>query len=277
LRYVQALNYPTVEIQVDRERAGLSGVTAEDVARSLVAATSSSRFVVPNYWRDPKNGVGYQVQVEVPQARMDSVNEVAMVPVKQTAGGPLLLRDVAQVVESTMPGEYDRYNMRRVVSMTANIEGEDLGRVANRIDKAIKDAGEPPRGVTVDIRGQVIPLRQMFAGLTVGLIMAVVVIFLLLTAYFQSLRLALVAVTTVPAVLAGVVLALWATGTTLNIQSFMGAIMAVGVSVANAILLVTFAERARLERGETLAAAIEGSTSRLRPILMTSCAMLAGI
>jgi multidrug efflux pump subunit AcrB len=277
LRYVQALDYPTVEIQLDRERAGLSGVTTEDVARSLVAATSSSRFVVPNYWRDPKNGVGYQVQVEVPQSRMDSVNEVAMVPVKQTSAGPLLLRDVAQVVESTMPGEYDRYNMRRVVSMTANIEGEDLGRVANRIDKAIKDAGEPPRGVTVDVRGQVIPLRQMFAGLTVGLVMAVVVIFLLLTAYFQSLRLALVAVTTVPAVLAGVVLALWATGTTLNIQSFMGAIMAVGVAVANAILLVTFAERIRQESGDVHAAAVEGGRGRLRPILMTSFAMIAGM
>jgi multidrug efflux pump subunit AcrB len=169
LRYVQALDYPTVEVNVDRQRAGLSGVTTEDVARSLVAATSSSRFVVPNYWRDPKNGVGYQVQVEVPQACMDSVNEVAMVPVKQTPGGQVLLRDVAQVVESTMPGEYDRYNMRRVVSLTANIEGEDLGRVANRIDAAIKAAGEPPRGVTVDVRGQVVPLRQMFAGLAVGL------------------------------------------------------------------------------------------------------------
>jgi multidrug efflux pump subunit AcrB len=283
LRYVQALDYPTVEVQLDRERAGLSGVTTEDVARSLVAATSSSRFVVPNYWRDPKNGVGYQVQVEVPQAKMDSVSEVTMVPVKhagvsaERAGGPLLLRDVAQVVESTMPGEYDRYNMRRVVSMTANIEGEDLGRTAARIDAALKAAGEPPRGVTVDVRGQVVPLRQMFAGLTVGLIMAVVVIFLLLTAYFQSVRLALVAVTTVPAVLAGVVLALWLTGTTLNIQSFMGAIMAVGVAVANAILLVTFAERTRQETGDARAAAIEGGRGRLRPILMTSFAMIAGM
>jgi multidrug efflux pump subunit AcrB len=277
LRYVQALDYPTVEVQLDRERAGLSGVTTEDVARSLVAATSSSRFVVPNYWRDPKNGVGYQVQVEVPQARMDSVNEVAMVPVKQTGAGPLLLRDVAQVVESTMPGEYDRYNMRRVVSMTANVEGEDLGRVAKRIDAAIKAAGDPPRGVTVDVRGQVVPLRQMFAGLTVGLVMAVVVIFLLLTAYFQSVRLALVAVTTVPAVLAGVVLALWLTGTTLNIQSFMGAIMAVGVAVANAILLVTFAERQRQLSGDARAAAVEGGRGRLRPILMTSLAMIAGM
>src|SRR6202040_2357862 len=101
-------------------------------------------------------------QVEIPQARMDSVEEVAMIPVKQTPSGQLLLRDVAQVVESTMPGEYDRYNMRRVVSMTANIEGEDLGRVSARIQKAIDAVGKPPRGVTVDVRGQVTPMRQMF-------------------------------------------------------------------------------------------------------------------
>ncbi len=278
LQYVQSMNYPTVDVQLDRERAGQSGVTAEDVARSLVAATFSSRFVVPNYWRDPSSGVGYQVQVEIPQARINSAKEVGLVPIKRTAQGEKrLLRDVAQIREGTMPGEYDRYNMRRVVSLTANIAGEDLGRVANRIDRAIKAAGDPPRGVTVAVRGQVPPMRQMFSGLSFGLIMAVVVILLLLTAYFQSIRLALIAVTTVPAVLAGVVLALWITGTTLNIQSFMGAIMAIGVAIANAILLLTFAERARREGASAAEAATTGAVSRLRPILMTSLAMIAGM
>ncbi len=277
LQYVQSLNYPTVEVKVDRERAGLSGVTSDEVARSLVAATSSSRFVVPNYWRDPNNGVGYQVQVEIPQTRMDSVREVSMVPVKQTPTGQLLLRDVAEIAEGTMPGEYDRYNMRRVVSLTANIEGEDLGRVARRIDQAIAAAGAPPRGVTVDVRGQVVPMRQMFRGLGTGLGMAVLVIFLLLTAYFQSGRLAFIAVTTVPAVLSGVVVALAVTHTTLNIQSFMGAIMAIGVAVANAILLVTFAERSRMAGTDSASAALDGGRGRLRPILMTSLAMGVGM
>lgn len=278
LGYVQALDYPTVEVVVDRERAGLSGVTAEDVARSLVAATSSSRFVVPNYWRDPRNGVGYQVQVEIPQPRMDSLKEIAQVPIKQaTTDSSLLVRDVAQVVESSMPGEYDRYNMRRVVSMTANIDGEDLGRAAARVEAAIQAAGTPPRGVRVDVRGQVVPLRQMFQGLTVGLIMAVVVILLLLAAYFQSFRLALITGTTVPAVLSGVVLALALTGTTLNIQSFMGAIMAMGVAVANAILLITFAERFRRDDPDAVTAAAFGAVGRVRPILMTSLAMIAGM
>ncbi|MHB8736947.1 MAG: efflux RND transporter permease subunit, partial [Terriglobales bacterium] len=189
----------------------------------------------------------------------------------------LLLRDVASIREGTMPGEYDRYNMRRVVSMTANIEGEDLGRVVQHVNEAIKSAGEPPRGVEVDVRGQIEPFQEMFRGLALGLALAVAVIFLLLTAYFQSIRLALVSASAVPAVLAGVAVMLWATGTTLNIQSFMGAIMAIGVAVSNAILLVTFAEEGRQQGVAAGEAAVQGASSRLRPILMTSCAMLAGM
>jgi multidrug efflux pump subunit AcrB len=278
LRFVQSLDYPAVAVEVDRERAGLSGVTAADVARSLVAATSSSRFVVPVFWADPASGIGYQVQVEVPPYRMNSAGEIGMVPIKgKSADKQLLVRDVAAISPRKVPGEYDRYNMRRLVSMTANIEGEDLGRVAGRVSEALQAAGEPPRGVLVDVRGQLPPMRQMFQGLTVGLALAVVVIFLLLTAYFQSVRLALISVAAVPAVIAGVAVALAVTGTTLNIQSFMGAIMAIGVAVANAILLVTFAERSRREGTAADAAAVEGAQTRMRPILMTSCAMLAGM
>src|SRR5205807_1480124 len=155
---------------------------------------------------------------------------------------PLLLRDVARIGAGTMPGAYDRYNMKRTVSLTANIAGEDLGRVSARVARAIARAGEPPKGVTVEVRGQVAPMNQILRGLAAGLGMAVGVILLLLTANFQSVRLACVVVSTVPAVLAGVILALWLSGTTVNLQSFNGAIMAVGVAVANAILLVTFAE-----------------------------------
>ncbi len=277
LQYAQPLDYPTIEVKVDRELAGRSGVTAEDVAHSLVAATSSSRFVVPNFWRDPTSGIGYQVQVEIPFARMNSLRELGQVPIKNRFQGNYLLQDVAQISEGVMPGEYDRYNMRRLVSITANTEGEDLGRVARRLGRAIAKAGEPPRGVKVDVRGQVEPLQQVFEGLALGLGMAVLAIFLLLSAYFQSLRLALVVVSTAPAVIVGVALALWLTGTTLNIQSFMGAIMAIGVAVANAILLITFAERRRRQGATAVAAALDGARLRLRPILMTSCAMIAGM
>ncbi len=286
LQIAQSLNYPAVAVDVDRERAGLSGVTTTDVARALVSATSSSRFVVPIFWADPDTGIGYQVQVEVPPYQMNSAHVIGMIPVKARGDKQVLLRDVAEVRPQNLPGEYDRYNMRRMVSMTANVEGEDLGRVAAHVSSALQAAGEPPRGVAVDVRGQVTPMRQMFGGLaggkvyeglTLGLGLAVVVIFLLLTAYFQSIRLALVSVAAVPAVVAGVAVVLWVTGTTLNIQSFMGAIMAIGVAVANAILLVTFAERSRHGGAAAGEAAVEGAQGRLRPILMTSCAMLAGM
>ena len=158
------------------------------------------------------------------------------------------------------------------------MEGRDLGRLGHSIRQAIHCAGTPPRGVRVELAGQIEPMRTMFTGLAKGLVLAVVVIFLLLTAYFQSPKLALVAVAAVPAVLAGVAAALAITGTTLNIQSFMGAIMAIGVAVANAILVVTFAERHRREgQGPATSAAVHGAKHRLRPILMTSCAMLAGM
>jgi multidrug efflux pump subunit AcrB len=307
LQLVQPLDYPAIEVKVDRELTGASGITTEAVASSMVAATSSSRFVVPNYWRAPDSGIGYQVQVQIPILRMNSAKEVGLVPIRRPKQeGQLFLQDVARIRETTVPGEYDRYNMKRLVSMTANIAGEDLGRVARQIRQALRSIGELPPGVAVDVRGQVVPMREMFgglgggidppsglpwqdwggwvkftgeflAGLTGGLIIAVVVIFLLLTAYFQSLRLALVVVLTAPAVVAGVALALYVTGTTLNLQSFMGAIMAIGVAVANAILLVTFAERARREGASPVQSALDGAQHRLRPILMTSCAMIAGM
>jgi RND family efflux transporter MFP subunit len=279
LQYGLSLDYPTVSIDIDRERAGLSGVTARDVARSVVTATSSSRFVVPNYWPDPKSGIGYQVQVEIPYQIMNSVSQMETVPIQRPGlDRQVLLRDVATVRQSTTPGQYDRYNMKRTVSLTANIAGEDLGRVAAHVRKAITRAGAPPQGATVEIRGQIQPLDEILRGLTYGLLASIVVILLLLTANFQSVKLALVVVSTTPAVVAGVVVMLWLTGTTINLQSFNGAIMAIGVAVANAILLVTFAEQHRRdERMEPGPAAVAGARGRLRPILMTTCAMIAGM
>ncbi len=150
LQYVQSFDYPTVEVQFDRERAADAKVTTEKFADSLVEATSSSRFTVPNFWRDPATGIGYQVQVEVPQALMRSTADLKTVPVLSNDKMPILSNDktpilvqnVAEVREGTMPGEIDRYNMRRLVSMTANIEGEDLGRVAEHIALALQATNE---------------------------------------------------------------------------------------------------------------------------------------
>ena len=198
-------------------------------------------------------------------------------PIQRPGAEPLLLRDIAAVSPGTMPGEFDRYNMKRVISLTANVAGEDLGRVAARIDLAIAAAGQVPAGSTVEVRGQIVPMRELLRGLGFGLGAAIVVILLLLTANFQSVRLALVVISTTPAVVAGVVVVLWLTGTTINLQSFMGAIMAIGVAVANAILLVTFAERHRRDGAGPAEAAVAGARGRFRPILMTSCAMIAGM
>ncbi len=277
LQYAQSLEYPTVEVQVDRRKAGISGVAAAEVARSLLPATSSSRFTVPNYWPDPKTGVGYQVQVQVPQRVVTRLGDVETIPIKETDSGQILLRDVAQVTRGVMPGQYDRYNNKREIGLTANITGQDLYHVARQVRRAVSDAGKVPDGAILDVRGQIPPLEQLLGGLGTGLVAAIAVIFLLLSANFQSWRLALVTVSTAPAAVCGVVLALMLSGTTLNLQSFIGAIMAVGVAMANAILLVTFAEEARHKTSDSHTAAITGAGARLRPILMTTCAMLAGM
>ena len=262
---------------VDRERAGQYGLTASNVTRSLVAATSSSRFIEPNYWRDPVSGNAFQIQVEIPQNRMASVDDVRNLPVMPAGGTRPLLGDVADFKLGKTAGEIDRYNMQRVVSFTANVEGEPLGQAAKEIRAAIRRAGDPPRGVTVNVRGQIPPLEETLSGLRLGLSLSVGVIFLLLAGAFQSFRLAVGVVLMLPAVLAGVALSLALTGTTLNVQSFTGAIMALGIAVANAILLVSFAERTRLAGTTATEAAATGATDRLRAVLMTATAMIAGM
>jgi multidrug efflux pump subunit AcrB len=281
LQYVQALDYPTLNVTVDRDRAGQLGLTMADVARPLVTATSSSRFIDPNYWRDPKSGNAFQIQVQIPPHKMNSIEDVENLPVMadgaSTRGGHPLVGDLAKLGYGTAFGEVDRYNMQRMVGMTANIHGKPLGMIDGKLRAAIDRAGKPPLGVTVFVRGQIPPLELTLSGLRTGLLLAIAVIFLLLAANFQSFRLAIAVVSAVPAVICGVLLMLLVTGTTLNVQSFMGAIMAIGISVANAILLVTFAEMSRREGRTPIESALEGGRGRLRAILMTATAMTAGM
>jgi multidrug efflux pump subunit AcrB len=277
LRLGPANDYPSLQVDVNRERAGVMGITAAEVARSTVAATSSSRFTTPVYWADAKSGIAYQVQVDLPIPAMNSTQALQNVPLTGRNGSSMLLRDVATVTPGTVAGEYDRYNSQRMVSLTANIQGADLYTVAARVEKAIKAAGDPPARVSSAIRGQVQPMTQLLDSLQSGLLVAIVAILLVLAANFQSLRLPIVVLSTVPAAVAGSALMLKLTGSTLNIQSYTGTIMAVGVAVANAILLVTFAERSRGTGLKSNEAAVQGAAGRLRPILMTSFAMMAGM
>ncbi len=274
----QSLDYPTVPVIIDRQKAGLSGMDAATVGRSVLVTTSSSRMVVRNYWQDPKSGVSYQVQVEVPTQRMDSVEQIQTVPLEQAgAGDNLLVRDVARVGRGVTPGEYDRTSMQRYLSITANVEGEDLGRAARQVHAAMAAAGEPPRGVLVSTRGQVAPMEEMFRSLAIGLVVAVIVILVLLTGYFEAPRLAVASLGAVPGVLSGVVAMLYLTGTTLNIESFMGTIMSIGVSVSNSVMLITFTARDWQEGKPVMEAAASGARERLRPILMTASAMIVGM
>ncbi len=276
IRINQPLNYPVVNIQMDRERMAQMGLSPDDVAKSLVAATSSSRFTAKNLWLDQKKGFAYQVQVQVPEYQMQSVADLENIPLVEGQLRPTL-GDVADIIPDTIPAEYDRVGPRRIITVSANIHKKDLGTAMTDVAAAIKKAGDPPRGSVVELKGLAKLLQETLSSLQSGLLLAIIVIFLLLTANFQSFKVAFVILVTIPAVLAGSILLLVITGCTLNLQSYMGIIMSVGVSVANAVLIVTNAEHLRLEyKNATTAARVSGAV-RLRPILMTSIAMVVGM
>jgi multidrug efflux pump subunit AcrB len=278
LQFEQVMDYPTAHAEINRDRAGQFGLTMSDIAQSYVAATGSTRFTSPNYWRDPKSGNAFQIQVQYPPYRMQSLEQLASLPVMLPGHTQPYLGDISSITTPKVPGEVDRYNGQRVITLTANLHGMPLGKALAPIQQAIHRAGDAPRGASVHLRGEAPGLEQTIHGLRIGLLMAVVVIFLLLTASFQSFRLALAVVLTTPAVLCGVLSMLWITGTTLNVQSFIGAIMAIGIAVANSILLITFAERTRLaQKTSSSEAAHSGAISRLRAILMTAAAMIGGM
>ena len=277
LKYELPLDYPSVDVKVDRKMAGQLGVTAGQVARSLSEATYSSRFTTPNYWADPNTGIAYQVQVQYPQPSITSLQDVQNIPVMPGQSQHPLIGDLATVDNGTVMGEYDRRNGFRMLSLSANMTGQDLGRISKSIDAAIKRLGTPPTGTTVQVRGQIAPMHDTLNNLGIGLLLAILAIFLLLAANYQSLRLSFVVLTTAPATVCGVILMLLLTHTSLNIESYMGAIMAVGVGTANAILLVTFAEQHRRRGASSIESGIRGAKERMRPILMTSVAMIAGM
>lgn len=278
LQFGQVFNFPSIKVEVSRPEAGLMGLDIAGIGKTLVPATSSTRFTIPNFWVEPRTGINYQVQVMVPQGRITSVDQLRSLPVGVN-GGAIPLHRFAKVFNDHEIGEYDQYDMQSMITIIANLYGKDLGHAAQEIEARLRGlVKKSPRGIEVHYRGQIQSLTEMLTGLSLGLALAIVVIFLFLAGNFESFTLALSILVTVPAVLTGSLLVLYLTGTTLNIESFMGTIMAIGIAVSNSILLVTFAEKDRIEgSGDAVAAAIEGARSRLRPILMTSSAMLIGM
>jgi multidrug efflux pump subunit AcrB len=277
VRIAEPLQYPSLQIEVDRQKAGQLGLTMQDVTKVLALATSSTRFTNKNLWLDPKSGLVFQTQVQIPEADMQSLEELRLLPLK--AGQPRpILEDVATLTMTKMPAQVNRQGPNRYVTVLANTHHQDLGAAATAVQTALKDAGEPPRGVLVKTEGSLNLLADTLEGLQTGLLIAIVVIFLMLTAYYQSFAVSALILSVVPAVIGGSLLLLLAFGSTLNLQSYMGIIMSVGVSVSNAVLMINQAEFNRLEKGMSAQlAARMAASSRLRPILMTSLAMIAGM
>ncbi|RKR81482.1 multidrug efflux pump subunit AcrB [Mucilaginibacter gracilis] len=276
VQLAQAVNYPAININIDRVRAAQLGVGVDDISRSLLASTSSSRYTEKNVWLDEKIGLSYNVQVEVPEYNMSSINDIGEIPVLSNTARPVL-NDVATIKRDTTYGENDNLGALPVMSVTANLNNMDLGTANDDVQKAIKSIGKLPRGLNIETKGLTTTLVDTLDSLQSGLIVAIVVIFLMLAANFQSFKVSLVVLSTVPAVLLGSLLLLRLTGSTLNLQSYMGMIMSVGVSISNSVLLITNAEQLRMHSGNALAAAKEAAALRMRPIVMTSLAMIVGM
>jgi multidrug efflux pump subunit AcrB len=271
------LDYPTIKIDIDRERAAQLGAHANRVARSLVEATWSSQFTQLNLWVD-QAGLGYFVAVRLPESSFKSLEDLKNLAVMSSEDQRPLLRDLATVTETTSPGEYDHWNSVRTIPITANSASRDLASLASAVDRAIVRAG--PSGsadIKVSVHGMVRQMRETLAGLRRGFLLAVVVVVLLLAATFQSFRDAFAVLLALPGTAAGVVIGLAVTGTSLNIQSFTGAIMSIGVAVANAVLVVKFFEDRRQDGMSVVDAARAAATARMRAVLMTSVSMLAGM
>lgn len=277
VRIAEPIAYPNLEIEVNRDLAGQFGLTMQDITRTLVTATSSTRFTDKNLWIDPKSGLVFQTQVQIPEGVMSSEERLRSLPLKAGSLRPVL-EDVATIRKITAPAQVNRKGPNRYVTIVANVYGKDLGTASKAVKQSIKDAGEPPRGTIVWTEGALKLLDDTLGNLLAGLGVAVIAIFLMLSAYYQSFKVPLIILSVLPAVIAGSLIILFLTGSTLNLQSYMGIIMSLGVSVSNAVLLVNQAEyyRKKLALKPANAARLAAS-SRLRPVLMTAAAMLAGM
>lgn len=283
IRIAEPLDYPALKIHVDRAKALEFGVTQEQVAANVLSMLRGASLLQPNFWLDPVNGVNYQVVAQAPQHIFNSIGALKNIPLSTTDGEgtapsqPQLLGSLATIRHTWDPAVIDHYTVQRVVDVDCSVQGRDLGAVTSDVERAIGRLGKLPAGTQVLIRGQSEAMRDSFHTLGFGIVLAIVLVYLLLVANYQSWLEPFIIMMAVPGALAGVLWMLAATGTTFNVESLMGAIMAVGVGVANANLLITFANELREDGYQAAAAAIEAGRIRLRPILMTALAMILGM
>ncbi|MFZ0887398.1 MAG: efflux RND transporter permease subunit [Candidatus Binataceae bacterium] len=281
VRIAQLLDYPTLRVQVDRANALELGVTEQEVAASLLTSLSTNVILQPNFWLDLKNGVNYSVLEQTPQHMMNSVEALANTPLSAAADGGArpsqFLANVATIHQTVEPAMVNHYTVQRVIDVNAGVSGRDLGSASSAVQREIAHLGKLAAGTRVAIRGQSDAMRESFRSLGLGLILSIVLVYLLMVANYQSWLEPFIIMLAVPGALAGVLWMLVMTGTTINVESLMGAIMAIGVGVANGNLVITFANELREEGYGAVAAAIQAARIRLRPVLMTALAMILGM
>jgi len=281
----QEVDAPSFLADIDRTRAAQLGLNANTIATNVNVSLSSSEQVTPNFWTDPKSGIPYYLAVQTPESKIASLNDLANTPVSTTLASaqtdtpiPGLLSNVATFKRTSIPTNSNQANVQPVYEVYASVQGRDLGGVAGEIKKIVADAQKELKpGNTIQVIGQIQSMDSAFIDLGIGLLFAAVFVYMLMVVNYQNFGDPFVVILALPATLCGILTMLFITGTTLNVPSLMGAIMAVGVASANSILLVTFAREQQLAGKSAFEAAIEAGHTRIRPVLMTAAAMIVGM
>jgi multidrug efflux pump subunit AcrB len=275
----QSGDYPQFNVDVDRTKAQLLGLTEQSVATNMLVSLSGSFQTAPSFWVDPKNGTQYQVATQTPQFRLETLNDLGNTPLSGGIGGSSqILSNLASIHRSVAPAVVSHYNATPAIDIYGAVQGTDLGYVSAQIDKIIADSQKDlPKGSHVVLRGQTQTMKASFNGLLIGLVGAIVLVYMLIVVNFQSLLDPFIIITALPAALAGIVWMLFLTHTTVSVPALTGAIMCMGVATANSVLVVSFA-RERMNSGDdAFEAAMQAGFTRLRPVLMTALAMIIGM
>jgi len=271
-------NAPQLNITMDRTKASILGINAQSIANTALGALAGSQQNALNFWVDPTNGVSYQVNAQVPQYDMNSLDALRNLPILGGTGQGQILANVASISRSTTFPIIDHYNIRPVINIYGNVDGKDLGYFSDQLEKLVNAAKQNlPRGSFIYIRGQVSTMHESFIGLYLGLAFSMLLVYLLMVVNFQSWTEPFIIITALPCALAGIVWMLFVTGTTLSVPALMGAIMCMGVATANSVLVVTFANERLEDYHDAYRAALEAGYVRIRPVLMTALAMIIGM
>ncbi|MCL2661271.1 MAG: efflux RND transporter permease subunit, partial [Acidobacteriaceae bacterium] len=279
LRIQQAFNQPRLHLDVDRTRAAEGGYRQQDIANNLLISLSGSQQTTPAFWLNPKNGVSYSLVVQTPQYRMQSLNDLKNMPINGPyAQQPEILADVASVQRMQDMAVVSHYNVQRAVDIYGDARNRDLGAVGRELERIVdQNRSKLPAGSRIFVRGQLSTMSNAYINLIGGLVFSIILVYLLMVVNFQSWLDPFIIITALPAALAGIVLFLFMTRTTLSVPALMGAIMCMGVATANSILVVAFAKERLLEHGSSATAALEAGSTRFRPVLMTALAMIIGM